>query len=774
MLLCSGSRITIAFLQWRCELSGKIISYQGLSRVVNVFDSLCQSPQTCLGAFSFEGEGEMESQCEAREGAGTQSRLRESAMIRGGTKPRKVACVYARFSTRFQDSIDDQVRECREWAECHGYSVPDEYVFIDRAKRGGSSRRVGLKAMQAKIKAKKVHAVVIFATSRLFRKTYRALHFVHEEVVEQGIRCVFVNSRIDTANKDDWETRLHVQSMVDEFQAKSTKAHIRAAHVGLFLKGRVFGTLSFGYKGEEIPGQTTKSGIPARRIVPDPETVPWVVKVFTWFVSERLSAAAIVRRLNEHGAPLSPRCGTGRWTYLAVKTMLTNTRYMGRWQYGRTEARWLSGKDYVRQVEREEPLKTEQIEELRIVDDATWLEAQTLLTTNPHNAGRKPVDGDRKSRPRLLNGLLYCAYHDRPLVVSGGKGRSAICPVCKESGEAKLYTFLNRRLALQAVCSKAAGLIRDDGKLVDDIIIACRSIADARQRPAPGRAQELKALRRKLTQQVGFVIGTFAESEEDRRENQVKVAELRRRRAGIDAELARMKSPDQQAVTVPTPEQVRDLLAELSSTLLEAADSTDEDLAHRTRRIMETVTGGKINVFQAGPREPGKGWLRGTFKVSAVKLVAERFNAREVEGGSTEVEVEFRQPTTHERIAGQVKELWDAGLKYEEIAYRIGCNRNLVAKSLRYWHEIRGLDAPDGRRHVKRLRRKPPLAERITEQVMDLVGEDVPLTEIAARLGTGRNQITRAIRVYHERLGQPVPDGRTLRKLRNQRRRRPN
>ncbi len=149
----------------------------------------------------------------------------------GGGRPgtpqsgRKAACVYARFSTRFQDSTDDQVRECREWADQNGYEVLEEYVFVDRAKRGGSSRRSGLAAMHQAIEEGKVNPVVIFATSRLFRKTYRGMQFVHEEIVARGIRCVLVKSGIDTANKNDWETRLHVQSLVDEYATGNWHVH---------------------------------------------------------------------------------------------------------------------------------------------------------------------------------------------------------------------------------------------------------------------------------------------------------------------------------------------------------------------------------------------------------------------------------------------------------------------------------------------------------------------------------------------------------------------
>ncbi len=67
---------------------------------------------------------------------------------RSGVIRNRVA-IYARYSSRFQHSIDDQVRTCREWAEKNGYDV--KVVFTDEAVTGKSSRRKGLKELRKAI-----------------------------------------------------------------------------------------------------------------------------------------------------------------------------------------------------------------------------------------------------------------------------------------------------------------------------------------------------------------------------------------------------------------------------------------------------------------------------------------------------------------------------------------------------------------------------------------------------------------------------------------------
>ena len=663
--------------------------------------------------------------------------------------------------------MDDQVRECRAWADKNGYSVPEEFVFIDRARRGGSNRRAGLEALRQVIAAKQVDVIIVFATSRLFRRSYRALQFVHEEIVERDMRCVFVHSGIDTANLDDWEMRLHVQSLVDELQTKNTKAHIRAAHIGLLLNGRVFGTIPFGYRGEVKAGESTRSGKPARRLAVDPAMADWVRRAFAWAVNERLSLMAIARRLNELGAPLPPRCATGRWTHLAVKIMLTNPRYIGRWQYGRTEAKWISTKDYVRQVDRDEPLRVEQRDDLRIIDDETWHRAQELIGSNPHAAGRKPLDGDRRRRPKLLNGTLYCGYHNRPLIVGGGNGTYYICPACRDGAERMLFTHVNRRLASELICAKLADLIRGDRALVDAIVTACRTASEAQQRPDPGAAARLQQQCRRISEQIEYVMGMLPETSEDRRENQAKVAELRRQRAGLEAELARLNAAAAKPIAVPGPTEIEEMLAQLSVELAALGNDTESEVNH-ARQIIELITGGKILIYQAGPRRPHEGWAKAVFCANVVRLGAQAYGAGQAAGEAVEISLDIRKSPPHEQIADRAKELWDQALTYVEIGKRLGCGHNLVTRALKFWHERQGLPAPDGRKFPKRLRR-PKAAERTADEVMQLIGL-FSIQDIAARLGVSRNRVAEGIRIWHERRGLPVPDGRRLRRVRNEKR----
>ena len=359
-----------------------------------------------------------------------------------------VGAIYARYSSRHQDSIADQVRKLFEFAVARRIFVPRDAVCFDAAVRGAKDRRPGLDRLRSILARKAVNILLVFATNRLYRKTYKALQFVEEEVVERGIRAVFVSSGVDTADRERWRMMLQAYAMIDEFVGGMYAANVRAAHEGLFAGGLVCGTIPFGYLGVELPDQKSRRQRPRRALAIDPATGPWVEQAFQWFAEDHLSIGEVVRRFNDdRSIPRSPRGVDGRWTHEAIRYMLTNPRYRGWWEYGARENVWQSKKDYTRRVPRDQPLRAAPFEALRIVSDELWYRAQQRLTrADRSGAGRKPRGGDPRSRPRLIHGLFVCPVHDHILYVGGNFGKTLFCKACQGLTAAKrpLYSFLPR------------------------------------------------------------------------------------------------------------------------------------------------------------------------------------------------------------------------------------------------------------------------------------------------------------------------------------------
>jgi site-specific DNA recombinase len=447
-----------------------------------------------------------------------------------------------------------------KWAHENGVEVEKRHIFTDEAITGRSRRRQGLQDLKAAVEAGEIDVVIIFHTSRLFRKMHRTLQFVDEELVGRGIRCVFVSQGIDTANKADWEQQLQFAAMLDQFAGRANVQHIRASHMGQLVQGLILGTVPLGYTGQPIEGQTTRRGLPKRKIVPDTVAARWVRHVFDWYAQEGLSISGIVRRLNSEGAPLSPNAQGGRWTYHTVRRVLSNRRYVGIWSYGERENHWISSKDYSRGVLRDEPLQTVRHEELRLIDDVTWEKAQARLAGNHREGGRKPKAGQHTPYPRLLNGLLYCSVHNRPITTRGTRGRYMSCPACKDQSRPALFSMVDRRLATDLICGKIIEILLGASELVDKAVDICEACVEADERPDPGEIERLQRKHHRLSERVSYVMDMPAETNEDKAENRAKVQALRAERAEIQMLIAELEEALRRPTVVPDRDDVRQRL----------------------------------------------------------------------------------------------------------------------------------------------------------------------------------------------------------------------
>ena len=684
-----------------------------------------------------------------------------------------VGAAYARYSSKYQDSVADQLRAIFADAARKSVFIPLENVFFDLAVRGVKNDREGLNGLRACLDRKAAGVVFFFATNRLFRKTYRALQFVEEQVVEKGIRAVFVKSGIDTANGKMWRQMLTHNAGMDEFVVGMYVDNIRAAHEGLLARRLVFGTVSFGYAGVPTDGPPTRRGLARRRLAIDPSAGPVVVRVFGWYVADRLPIAEIVRRLNaDPGVPPPPKSPDGGWTGGAVRTLLRNPRYRGQWRYGATETVWVSSKDYARQVPRPEPLKDLQIEDLRLVPNDRWFAAQGFLAEDAGKAaGRKPVDPDRAARPRVLNGLFYCPAHDRKLSVAGVYGGYMACAECARmpAAERPLFSQLPRGLALRKTCDELAALLRADAGLTAAVVECCRRAAAELQAPDPAGAAASCGRRDKLDRRIAFVLRNPGDTDADQAESEAELRRMRRDRAALQAEIDAAASAASRVVAVPTPEEVRVLIDGMAGVLATAATEAGVEQAGRVRALIDLLTGGRIDLVQAGERRTRGGWLLGRFRVSVIDAVAAELGGRPVTGPEAAgVEIEYRDdggadPT----VAGRVKELYDRGLMLKQIARELVLPRSRVAAALDAWFAAAGRDRPDGRTRRAGLADKhvdPPAYRAAAERVKALADAGKLFGEIAAETGLDRNTVTAAWRYWHESRGKPVPDGRSRRK----------
>lgn len=679
--------------------------------------------------------------------------------------------LYARHSSRFQDSIIDQIRVILEEAVRKKIFIPRECVCFDIATRGCKERRPGLIKLKKLVAENKVQTVMAFATSRLYRRTYRTLQFVEEELVERGIRGIFVKSNIDTHEGDQWRTLLHSLASNDEAQVRFSVAHILASQEGLFVRRMVHRTLSLGFTGEIVEGEFTRRQRPRRMIVIDPETAWWIVQIYYWYVFEGLSVPVIARRLNaDPNAPAPEKSTTGLWTRATVISHLENAEYRGWWRYGAKETKWLSKKDYPVQVPRDAALKEGQFEELRIVPDDCWYAAQKRLNDEHGESGRKPKRGDRKASPNFLRQLFLCPVHQRKLVVGGAKGCVLLCPTCRfvEANERPLFTHLNRELALRLTCEKLIEWLEPIDDLVDSIIGTCEQESSSLSNANPESLQLLRGQLDTLTSTIDFNRRNPGITPEEQLRTEAVLNDLRCDQNEVLARLRSVEAALTATDRVPNRDTVIEFLESTREQLRLCLTTTDETKLRNGRRVVDDLTGGILSLHQMGEREKSKDHLQARLQIDTIVFAVERLTGLRIVESKTarDVVIDFKKPKLIDEQSEIAKRLWDQGLLHVDIAKQMGCIPPYVTKLIQNWHDSRGLERPNNKSRRKLLEKKQtetPLYKTIANDVVGLMKSGLSNLEISRRLKTNDFNVAKAIKWWHETRNLPVPNAKDRR-----------
>src|ERR1035441_10580328 len=135
----------------------------------------------------------------------------------------KLRCAaYARFSSDRQSpaSIDDQLRQCRDFAVRHGWELLEQHVYRDEAISGAGIDRPGLvRLLEATSRPDRPFDVLLLDdTSRLSRSLADAVRTV-EMLRFRGYRIVSVSQGIDSQN-DQADVLMTVHGLVDSLYIK--------------------------------------------------------------------------------------------------------------------------------------------------------------------------------------------------------------------------------------------------------------------------------------------------------------------------------------------------------------------------------------------------------------------------------------------------------------------------------------------------------------------------------------------------------------------------
>ena len=288
----------------------------------------------------------------------------------------KRAVIYARVSTKDQKEdgygLDDQVKDCREYAERMGLEAvatlqEDISGTVPFAERPNGSKAIAL------LKAHEADAVLVHRGDRLSR-----------DMIEGLIagRLIIKLGKLHVADYGEVPSDDDIAFVIGQWKAqKDRKQIIKNLAGGRNRKaesGKVVGQglPPFGY----VFARDSKGKVSSLAEVPDDAGI--VRMIFDWYTKDLLKARGIAQHLTElhittpgerHGR--FRKQGPGIWDNTSIWAILTDETYAGLWHYRKNIGK--NGQGGMRP-------KSEQIavNVPAIVDRATWQRAQAQIREN--------------------------------------------------------------------------------------------------------------------------------------------------------------------------------------------------------------------------------------------------------------------------------------------------------------------------------------------------------------------------------------------------------
>lgn len=291
------------------------------------------------------------------------------------------AVIYARYSSHAQrdESIESQLRVCRDYAGHAGFSVIKEYV--DRAMSATSDQRPAFQQMVAESASQSFDTILVYALDRFARDRYDAAVY-RKKLKDNGVRILSVTQPIDDSPEGVLIESL-LEGLAEYYSKNLARGVMRGMRENAINCKAVGGICPTGYKIDRS----------SMKYVIDEEKAGIIREVFEMY-ADGMSVVDICRTCNERGY----RTNRGRYfTRNSLSTILRNRKYIGVYKFDDIE------------IEGGMPV---------IVDEDTFERVQERLKMANKTKPRKNDDVDF-----LLSGKLFCGHCGKPMVGTSGTGK---------------------------------------------------------------------------------------------------------------------------------------------------------------------------------------------------------------------------------------------------------------------------------------------------------------------------------------------------------------
>ncbi len=288
------------------------------------------------------------------------------------------AVIYARYSSSGQreESIEGQLRECRDFAKRNGFTVVGEYA--DRAISGKTDKRPEFQRMLRDCERGLFNAVICWKIDRFARNRYDSAMYKYK-LKKNNVRVFYAKESIP-----DGPEGIILESVMEgyaEYYSENLSQNIKRGLYENALEYKVLGQTAFGLK----------KGINGRFEL-DLATAPIVRRIFEEYANGE-PAKDIYTRLNDEGYRTTRG---GLFNKNSLRRILRNEKYIGIYEYQNIRA------------EGEIPA---------IVDKELFNKCQRMLD------GHRRAPAAKRKVSYLLTSKLFCGHCGESMTGDSGTSR---------------------------------------------------------------------------------------------------------------------------------------------------------------------------------------------------------------------------------------------------------------------------------------------------------------------------------------------------------------
>lgn len=302
--------------------------------------------------------------------------------------------IYARFSSHGQNeqSIEAQVRICKEFAESKGLTVIN--LYSDKARTGTNDARPAFRRMVADAQSGAFQYIIVYMFDRFARN--RRDSIMYKEMLKEKFGVKVLSALEPIAEDEGGEFyEMFLEWNAEKYSKRLSKRVKDGIDTSVANGTFCGGYLLYGYEIEEIP-ISGKPGKSVKRIKINEEEAKIIRYVFEEY-DKGVSKKEIARTLNEQGLRIKGKPITGK----TFDKWIVNEKYTGDFMFG--------GRHCTNMYP-------------AIIDKALFVRVQERLNKNRYFAGGVAT----AKVPYLLTGKLFCGHCGTETVSDGGTSKTGV------------------------------------------------------------------------------------------------------------------------------------------------------------------------------------------------------------------------------------------------------------------------------------------------------------------------------------------------------------